>query len=509
MTLVPAAAILVRAADAPVRSAVFVYLAVTHLGGAGVWISVLALAHYGALCGTGDPGRARRRPGGARPDRGADRLRDQGRVDAAALLAAARPSGRAEQLLGADVGGDDQGRALRARSACTSSGSAPVPLWVGLALLARGAALLARRCPVGARAARPQAAARLQLDRERRDRRPRPRRLAALRLGGRPDLGGDRLRRGAPPRRQPRAGQGAASSSARALRARGRAARPRPSRRPPAPDAVDRRRLPGRRDGDRRAAAAERVRLRVADPAGAASTSPSAPRSASGSPGWSPPSASRRRRRWRCSASSRSVGLVLLGVAAPARGRRRDRGPRWDARRAGRPRRGLRRARRGPGARAAGAGRVRSGPRVARRRTGPLRPRRRLAPRRSWLLLGARRADRRRLVGCAARAAPRRSPPGPAGSASTRRSRWTSAGFTKPLRLVLEVVLRPRREIVVVRGGRRAALGSPTAARSRTSSTRCSIGRVRRRALAGARIARRFQSGNVRATPPTCWCCSW
>ncbi len=53
MTLVPAAAILVRGSDAPVRHAVFVYLAVTHLGGAGVWICVLALAHYGALA---DPG---------------------------------------------------------------------------------------------------------------------------------------------------------------------------------------------------------------------------------------------------------------------------------------------------------------------------------------------------------------------------------------------------------------------------------------------------------------------
>jgi hydrogenase-4 component B len=53
MTLAPAAAILVRGDDAPVRSAVFVYLAVTHVGGAGVWISVLALAHYGALSGTG------------------------------------------------------------------------------------------------------------------------------------------------------------------------------------------------------------------------------------------------------------------------------------------------------------------------------------------------------------------------------------------------------------------------------------------------------------------------
>ncbi len=53
MTLVPAAAILVGRSDAPVRHAVFVYLAITHLGGAGVWISVLALAHFGAL---GDPG---------------------------------------------------------------------------------------------------------------------------------------------------------------------------------------------------------------------------------------------------------------------------------------------------------------------------------------------------------------------------------------------------------------------------------------------------------------------
>ena len=49
MTLVPATAILVRRNDATVRHAVYVYLAVTHLGGVGVWICVLALAHYGAL----------------------------------------------------------------------------------------------------------------------------------------------------------------------------------------------------------------------------------------------------------------------------------------------------------------------------------------------------------------------------------------------------------------------------------------------------------------------------
>ena len=49
MTLAPAATILVRRSDADVRHAVFAYLAVTHLGGAGVWICVLALAHYGAM----------------------------------------------------------------------------------------------------------------------------------------------------------------------------------------------------------------------------------------------------------------------------------------------------------------------------------------------------------------------------------------------------------------------------------------------------------------------------
>ena len=52
MTLVPAAAILVARRDAPVRAAVFAYLAITHLGGAGVWIAMLALAQHGAI---GDP----------------------------------------------------------------------------------------------------------------------------------------------------------------------------------------------------------------------------------------------------------------------------------------------------------------------------------------------------------------------------------------------------------------------------------------------------------------------
>jgi len=52
MTLVPAAAILVLRRDAEVRSAVQAYVAITHLGGAGVWIALLALAAPGSLGAT-------------------------------------------------------------------------------------------------------------------------------------------------------------------------------------------------------------------------------------------------------------------------------------------------------------------------------------------------------------------------------------------------------------------------------------------------------------------------
>ncbi len=52
MTLVPAAAMLVARRDATVRSATYAYLAITHLGGAGVWIALVVLVHYGAI---GDP----------------------------------------------------------------------------------------------------------------------------------------------------------------------------------------------------------------------------------------------------------------------------------------------------------------------------------------------------------------------------------------------------------------------------------------------------------------------
>jgi hydrogenase-4 component B len=52
MTLVPAAIILVGDSGQDARRSVFVYVAITHLGGAGVWISLLLLAHENAI---GDP----------------------------------------------------------------------------------------------------------------------------------------------------------------------------------------------------------------------------------------------------------------------------------------------------------------------------------------------------------------------------------------------------------------------------------------------------------------------
>jgi hydrogenase-4 component B len=51
MTLVPAAAILIARQDREARHGVFVYLAITHIGGAGVWVSMLVLAQHDALAG--------------------------------------------------------------------------------------------------------------------------------------------------------------------------------------------------------------------------------------------------------------------------------------------------------------------------------------------------------------------------------------------------------------------------------------------------------------------------
>jgi hydrogenase-4 component B len=51
MTLVPAAIILLWRVEEEARRSVFVYIAVTHLAGAGVWVALLVLADHGAIGG--------------------------------------------------------------------------------------------------------------------------------------------------------------------------------------------------------------------------------------------------------------------------------------------------------------------------------------------------------------------------------------------------------------------------------------------------------------------------
>jgi hydrogenase-4 component B len=51
MTLLPAALILVGRSDEPARRTVFLYVAVTHLAGAGTWVAVLLAAHAGLVDG--------------------------------------------------------------------------------------------------------------------------------------------------------------------------------------------------------------------------------------------------------------------------------------------------------------------------------------------------------------------------------------------------------------------------------------------------------------------------
>ncbi len=136
MTLLPAAMILVRSADRSSRHTVFVYVAITHLAGAGTWIAVLLAAHAGAI--GGHCGRAGLGPADRDRACGAGRHGREGGVDAAAQLAAAGASDRSGAGVGADERRDDQDRDLRARArarrlarrACRSGSAYSSSPWV-------------------------------------------------------------------------------------------------------------------------------------------------------------------------------------------------------------------------------------------------------------------------------------------------------------------------------------------------------------------------------------------
>jgi hydrogenase-4 component B len=74
---------------------------------------------------------------------------------------------------------------------------------------------------------------------------------------------------------------------------------------------------------------------------------------------------------------------------------------------------------------------------------------------------------------------------------------WSSAGFTKPLRLVLEPLLRPERAVVTVSKG---ALVRSIEYRSVTPHLFDTLifGPLERVSLRGAHVARRLQSGSLR-----------
>ena len=201
MTLLPAAAILVVRRE-PVRAAVRSYVAITHLGGAGVWIALLVLAQHDAIGGRSARALGRRRWSRSRRSSGSARKP----ADAAAHLAAARPSGRARARLGADVGGDDQGRAIYGLIRVGSKWRAAPPL-VGRAAGAGAALRRSAACSTRSSSTTSSGCSRSPRSRSR-DHRLGARRRDPAAAGA--ATGRARVRCGAAAHRQPRRVQGAA-----------------------------------------------------------------------------------------------------------------------------------------------------------------------------------------------------------------------------------------------------------------------------------------------------------
>ena len=202
-------------------------------------------------------------------------------------------------------------------------------------------------------------------------------------------------------------------------------------------------RVPDRGDGDRRAAAAQRLRLGVADAAVAAPRRRRGPVRRGAGRGGSPRRRWRRPRRWPCSASSRWSGSSCSArrggrSAPPPRSRRRACARRWSSWPACASLLGV-----APGLLVPTLAELGPGDARLAEHAGLAIPGTGSLPALA-LALGSGALRPSRSGGWPpARRAPRR-PPGPAGSGSSRRWRGRSAGFTKPLRLVLESVLRPR-----------------------------------------------------------------
>ena len=251
MTLLPAALILVGALRRGRRRTVFLYIAVTHIGRRGHLGRRPARRALRASSTARTVSRAARAADRDRAD-GARRHGDEGRRDAVAQLAAACASDRARAGVGADERRDDQGRGLRPRARARRLARRAAAL-VRRARARARRALGGRRRRLRALPARPQAAARVPLDRERRDHRARARRVPAPARPRRRHVGGARAGGRAAAHAQPRRLQVAALPRRGRVRAGGRLARARPARRAAAAHAVDGRRVPRRLARDRRA----------------------------------------------------------------------------------------------------------------------------------------------------------------------------------------------------------------------------------------------------------------
>jgi hydrogenase-4 component B len=135
MTLLPASVILVVRQDEQARRDVFAYLAITHLGGIGVWASMLVLTAHGALAGVPLHG------AGLRALVAVTAIIGFGTKAGAMPLHSWLP--RAHPLAPAHVSALMSGvmikLALYGLIRVLFTWAAPVPLWVALTLLALGA----------------------------------------------------------------------------------------------------------------------------------------------------------------------------------------------------------------------------------------------------------------------------------------------------------------------------------------------------------------------------------
>ena len=251
MTLVPAAAILVARRDADARAAVLAYVAITHLGGVGVWFALLALADPGAaspaliavaaLVGFGAKA---------------------GMVPLHTWLPRAHPV--APVPFSALMSGLMVAVALYGLIRVEFEWLGSPSQWLGYALLTVGLVSALGGVLWAVVAAGAQAAARVQHDRERRADGGVARRFDP---GHRSRACAAGVRGGTVSDRRSRGDQGAAVSRRGRDRTRDRDAGARPSRRPAAPDAVDGSGVRDRLRGARRPADHYRLRGGVADAA--------------------------------------------------------------------------------------------------------------------------------------------------------------------------------------------------------------------------------------------------